>query len=128
MIAIIYDGTDYLAGIPSDNPNDRLRNQRLHRRGCALRSKRSEFLPVYVRIVVMSHTFCPVHRCERQFQNGAVQILETGTSHYLLKEIVYPFPAAYPLSTTFTERSMKTTTAIICPDNIHFKRCREGNS
>lgn len=87
MIAIIYDGRDYLEGIPSDNPND---PYELSAYTGGLRSAIESIQNTYpyIRIVVMSHTYAQSVDAEGNYHNGGSTDLGNGAlPHYLLKEI-----------------------------------------
>ncbi len=87
MIAIVYDGQDYLQGIPSDNPND---PYELSAYTGALRTAIENIQNTYpyIRIVVMSHTFAQAIDADGNYQNGGSTDLGNGAlPHYLLKEI-----------------------------------------
>lgn len=87
IICIMYDGIDYINKIPSDDPND---PYPIVAYTGALRTAITalqEAFP-YIRIVVMSHTFCHSINEEGNFQNGDRVDLGHGTlSHYLQKEL-----------------------------------------
>lgn len=87
IICIVYDAIDYINKIPSDDPND---PYSIVAYTGALRSAITNIQETYpfIRIVVMSHTFCHSINEEGNFQNGDRIDLGHGTlSHYLLKEI-----------------------------------------
>lgn len=87
IICIMYDGIDYINKTPSDDPND---PYSIVAYTGALRSAITAFQEAYpyIRIVVMSHTFCHSISEEGNFQNGDRVDLGHGTlSHYLQKEL-----------------------------------------
>lgn len=87
MIAIIYDAADYLARIPSDNPND---PYELSTYTGGLRNAIEDIQKTYpyIRIVVMSHTFAQNIDKNGNYQNGGSTDLGNGAlPHYLLKEV-----------------------------------------
>ena len=87
IICIVYDASDYINKRPSDDPND---PYNIVAYTGALRSAITRFQETYpfIRIVVMSHTFCHSIDEEGNFQNGDRADLGHGTlSHYLLKEL-----------------------------------------
>lgn len=87
IICIMYDGIDYINQIPSDDPND---PYSIVAYTGALRSAITDIQEAYpfIRIVVMSHTFCHSINEEGNFQNGDRADLGHGTlSHYLQKEL-----------------------------------------
>lgn len=87
MIAFVYDGLDYLEGIPSDNPND---PYELSAYTGGLRSAIESIQEAYpyIRIVVMSHTYAHCIDANGNYQNGGSTDLGNGAlPHYLLKEI-----------------------------------------
>ena len=87
IICIIYDATDYINERPSDDPND---PYSIVAYSGALRNALVNFQETYpfIRIVVMSHTFCHSINEEGNFQNGDRADLGHGTlSHYLQKEL-----------------------------------------
>lgn len=87
IICIMYDGIDYVNKIPSDDPND---PYSIVAYTGALRSAITEFQETYpfIRIVVLSHTFCHSIDEDGNFQNGDRVDLGNGTlSHYLQKEL-----------------------------------------
>ncbi|MCM1251914.1 MAG: hypothetical protein NC321_03765 [Clostridium sp.] len=87
IICIVYDAIDYINKIPSDDPND---PYSIVAYTGALRSAITEFQETYpfIRIVVMSHTFCHSINEEGNFQNGDRIDLGHGTiSHYFQKEL-----------------------------------------
>lgn len=87
MIAFVYDGLDYLEGIPSDNPND---PYELSAYTGGLRSAIESIQEAYpyIRIVVMSHTYAQCIDANGNYQNGGSTDLGNGAlPHYLLKEI-----------------------------------------
>lgn len=87
MIAFVYDGQDYLEGIPSDNPND---PYELSAYTGGLRSAIESIQAAYpyIRIVVMSHTFAQAVDADGNYRNGGSTDLGNGAlPHYLLKEI-----------------------------------------
>lgn len=87
MIAIVYDAADYLALIPSDNPND---PHELSAYTGGLRNAIEDIQEAYpyIRIVVMSHTFAHAIDENGNYQNGGSTDLGNGAlPHYLLKEV-----------------------------------------
>ncbi len=87
MIVIMYDATDYLALIPSDNPND---PHELSTYTGGLRNAIEDIQDTYpyIRIVVMSHTFAHSVDENGNYQNGGNTDLGNGTlPHYLYKEV-----------------------------------------
>lgn len=87
IICIMYDGIDYVEKRPSDDPND---PHSIVAYTGALRTAIEQFQETYpfIRIVVMSHTFCHSINDEGNFQNGDRTDLGNGTlSHYLQKEL-----------------------------------------
>ena len=87
IICIMYDGIDYIEKRPSDDPND---PYSIVAYTGALRTAIEQFQETYpfIRIVVMSHTFCHSISDEGNFQNGDRTDLGNGTlSHYLQKEL-----------------------------------------
>lgn len=87
IICIMYDGIDYIEKRPSDDPND---PHSIVAYTGALRTAIEQFQKTYpfIRIVVMSHTFCHSINEEGNFQNGDRIDLGNGTlSHYLQKEL-----------------------------------------
>lgn len=87
IICIMYDGIDYIQKRPSDDPND---PHSIVAYTGALRTAIEAFQETYpfIRIVVMSHTFCHSISEEGNFQNGDRTDLGNGTlSHYLQKEL-----------------------------------------
>ncbi len=87
MIAIVYDAADYLALIPSDNPND---PHELSTYTGGLRNAIEDIQETYpyIRIVVMSHTFAHAIDENGNYQNGGSTDLGNGAlPHYLLKEV-----------------------------------------
>ena len=87
IICIIYDASDYINERPSDDPNDLYS---IVAYSGALRNAIVNFQKTYpfIRIVVMSHTFCHSINEEGNFQNGDRADLGHGTlSHYLQKEL-----------------------------------------
>lgn len=87
IICIMYDGIDYIEKRPSDDPNDAYS---IVAYTGALRTAIEQFQETYpfIRIVVMSHTFCHSINDEGNFQNGDRIDLGNGTlSHYLQKEL-----------------------------------------
>lgn len=87
MIAIVYDGQDYLQGIPSDNPNDPYELS-AYTGGLRTAIENIQNAYPYIRIVVMSHTFAQAIDADGNYQNGGSTDLGNGAlPHYLLKEI-----------------------------------------
>lgn len=87
IICIMYDGIDYINQIPSDDPND---PHSIIAYTGALRTAIESLQETYpfIRIVVMSHTFCFSIDADGNFQNGDRADLGHGTlSHYLRKEL-----------------------------------------
>lgn len=87
IICIMYDGIDYIEKRPSDDPND---PYSIVAYTGALHTAIEKFQETYpfIRIVVMSHTFCHSINDEGNFQNGDRTDLGNGTlSHYLQKEL-----------------------------------------
>lgn len=87
IICIMYDGIDYIEERPSDDPND---PYSIITYTGALRTAIEDFQEAYpfIRIVVMSHTFCFSINDEGNFQNGDRADLGHGTlSHYLQLEL-----------------------------------------
>ena len=87
IIAIVYDAADYLALIPSDNPND---PYELSTYTGGLRNAIEDIQEAYpyIRIVVMSHTFAHSIDENGNYQNGGNTDLGNGAlPHYLLKEV-----------------------------------------
>lgn len=87
VIAIVYDAADYLALIPSDNPND---PHELSTYTGGLRNAIEDLQETYpyIRIVVMSHTFAQCIDANGNYQNGGSTDLGNGAlPHYLLKEV-----------------------------------------
>lgn len=87
ILCIMYDGVDYINRIPSDDPNN---PYSIVAYTGALRTAITQVQETYpfIRIVVMSHTFCHSINEEGNFQNGDRADLGNGTiSHYLRKEI-----------------------------------------
>lgn len=87
IIAFVYDAADYLARIPSDNPND---PHELSAYTGGLRTAIEEIQDAYpyIRIVVMSHTFAQAVDENGNYQNGGSTDLGHGAlPHYLLKEV-----------------------------------------
>ncbi len=87
VICIMYDGIDYIQKRPSDDPNN---PTSIVAYTGALRTAIEAFQEAYpfIRIVVMSHTFCHSINEEGNFQNGDRADLGHGTlSHYLQKEL-----------------------------------------
>lgn len=87
IICIMYDAVDYIEKRPSDDPND---PYSIVAYTGALRSAITDFQNAYpfIRIVVMSHTFCFTINDEGNFENGDRTDLGHGTlSHYLQKEL-----------------------------------------
>lgn len=87
IICIMYDGSDYINRRPCDDPNapyDIITYTGALRTGI---EAIQEAYP-YIRIVVMSHTFCFYVNEEENFENGDRVDLGNGTlSHYLQKEL-----------------------------------------
>lgn len=87
IICIMYDASDYINKRPCDDPNapyDIITYTGALRSGI---ETIQEAYP-YIRIVVMSHTFCHTINEEGNFENGDRVDLGHGTlSHYLQKEI-----------------------------------------
>ena len=87
ILCIMYDGSDYINKRPCDDPNapyDIITYTGALRSGI---EAIQETYP-YIRIVVMSHTFCHAINEEGNFENGDRIDLGNGTlSHYLQKEI-----------------------------------------
>lgn len=87
LICIMYDGSDYINSRPCDDPNapyDIITYTGALRSGI---TAIQETYP-YIRIVVMSHTFCHHVNEEGNFENGDRVDLGNGTlSHYLQKEL-----------------------------------------
>lgn len=87
ILCIMYDGIDYVEGRTSDDPND---PYSIIAYTGALRSAITRIQETYpfIRIVLMSHTFCFSFDDEGNYQNGDRSDLGNGTlSHYLRKEI-----------------------------------------
>lgn len=87
IIAIVYDAADYLAKIPSDNPND---PHELSTYTGGLRNAIEDIQAAYpyIRIVVMSHTFAHAIDENGNYVNGGSTDLGNGAlPHYLLKEV-----------------------------------------
>lgn len=87
IICIMYDGIDYIKQIPSDDPNA---PYSIVAYTGALRTAITNIQETYpfIRIVVMSHTFCHSIDENGNFQNGDRADLGHGTlSHYLQKEL-----------------------------------------
>lgn len=87
IICIMYDGVDYIQKTPSDDPND---PYSIVAYTGALRTAITQIQETYpfIRIVLMSHTFCHNINEEGNFENGDRIDLGHGTlSHYLLKEL-----------------------------------------
>lgn len=87
ILCIMYDGIDYVNKMTSDDPND---PYSIIAYTGALRTAIEQVQKTYpfIRIVVMSHTFCFSVSEEGNFQNGDRVDLGNGTlSHYLRKEI-----------------------------------------
>ena len=87
ILCIMYDASDYINKRPCDDPNapyDIITYTGALRSGI---ETIQETYP-YIRIVVMSHTFCHTINEEGNFENGDRVDLGNGTlSHYLQKEI-----------------------------------------
>lgn len=87
IICIMYDAIDYIEKRPSDDPND---PYSIVAYTGALHTAIEEIQETYpfIRIVVMSHTFCFYVNEEGYFQNGDRTDLGNGTlSHYLQKAL-----------------------------------------
>ncbi|MDD6656886.1 MAG: SGNH/GDSL hydrolase family protein [Lachnospiraceae bacterium] len=87
IICIMYDGVDYIQKTPSDDPND---PYSVVAYTGALRTAITQIQETYpyIRIVLMSHTFCHNINEEGNFENGDRIDLGHGTlSHYLRKEL-----------------------------------------
>ena len=87
IICIMYDAIDYIERRPSDDPNN---PHSIVTYTGALRTAIEDIQEAYpfIRIVVMSHTFCFSINDEGNFQNGDRSDLGHGTlSHYLQKEL-----------------------------------------
>lgn len=87
ILCIMYDGIDYINKMPSDDPNN---PYSIAAYTGALRTAITQIQETYpfIRIVVMSHTFCHSINEEGNFENGDRADLGNGTlSHYLIKEI-----------------------------------------
>lgn len=87
MIAIVFDAADYLAKIPSDNPND---PHELSTYTGGLRNAIEDIQAAYphIRLVVMSHTFAHAIDENGNYVNGGSTDLGNGAlPHYLIKEV-----------------------------------------
>ncbi len=87
IICIMYDAIDYIKKRPCDDPND---PYSIVAYTGALRSAITQIQETYpfIRIVVMSHTFCHNINEDGNFENGDRTNLGNGTlSHYLQKEL-----------------------------------------
>lgn len=83
IICIMYDGSDYINKRVSDDPND---PYAIVAYTGALHSAITNFQETYpfIRIVVMSHTFC--HTADGE-DGGSVDLGNGSLNHYLIKEI-----------------------------------------
>lgn len=87
IIVIMYDATDYLERIPSDNPND---PYELSTYTGGLRTAIESIQEAYphIRLFVMSHTFAHSIDENGNYQNGGTADLGNGAlPHYLVKEV-----------------------------------------
>lgn len=87
ILCIMYDAIDYIEKRPTEDPND---PDSIITYTGALRTAINDIQETYpfIRIVVMSHTFCFSINDEGNFQNGDRADLGNGTiSHYLQKEL-----------------------------------------
>ena len=87
MLVIMYDATDYLEKIPSDNPND---PHELSTYTGGLRNALEDIQEAYphIRIFVMSHTYAQSIDENGNYTNGGTTDLGNGTlPHYLVKEV-----------------------------------------
>ncbi|MCM1086711.1 MAG: SGNH/GDSL hydrolase family protein [Muribaculaceae bacterium] len=87
ILCIMYDGIDYVEKRTSDDPND---PYSVIAYTGALRSAITQIQETYpfIRIVMMSHTFCCSINDEGNYQNGDRADLGNGTlSHYLRKAL-----------------------------------------
>ncbi|MBD5522343.1 MAG: SGNH/GDSL hydrolase family protein [Lachnospiraceae bacterium] len=87
ILCIMYDAIDYIEERPSDDPNS---PYSIVTYTGGLRKAITDIQEAYpfIRIVVMSHTFCFSINEEGNFQNGDRSDLGHGTiSHYLQKEL-----------------------------------------
>lgn len=86
-IVIMYDASDYLEKIPSDNPND---PHELSTYTGGLRNALEAIQETYpyIRLLVMSHTFAQSLDENGNYQSGGSADLGNGAlPHYLLKEV-----------------------------------------
>ncbi len=119
MIAIIYDGTDYLAGIPSDNPNDPYEIS-AYTGGLRTAIEAIQNSYPYIRIVVMSHTFAQSIDANGNFQNGGSTDLGNGAlPHYLLKEIDVSISCGVSIIDNFYGTINEDNYRDYMSDNIH---------
>ncbi len=119
MIAIVYDSTDYLAGIPSDNPNDPYEIS-AYTGGLRTAIETIQNTYPYIRIVVMSHTFAQAIDADGNFQNGGSTDLGNGAlPHYLLKEIDVSISCGVSIIDNFYGTINEDNYRDYMVDNIH---------
>lgn len=119
MIAIIYDGADYLAGIPSDNPNDPYELS-AYTGGLRTAIETIQDTYPYIRIVVMSHTFAQAIDANGNYQNGGSTDLGNGAlPHYLLKEIDVSISCGVSIIDNFYGTINEINYRDYMSDNIH---------
>ncbi len=87
LIALVYDAADYLARIPSDNPND---PYELSAYTGGLRTGIESIQKAYphIRIVVMSHSFAQyVDEQGERHSGGRTDLGNGALPHYLIKQV-----------------------------------------
>lgn len=119
MITIVYDGTDYLTGIPSDNPNDPYELS-AYTGGLRTAIETIQNTYPYIRIVVMSHTFAQAIDADGNYQNGGSTDLGNGAlPHYLLKEIDVSISCGVSIIDNFYGSINEDNYRDYMTDNIH---------
>ncbi|MGN0330894.1 MAG: SGNH/GDSL hydrolase family protein [Kineothrix sp.] len=119
VIAIVYDAADYLALIPSDNPND---PYELSTYTGGLRNAIEDIQQAYpyIRIIVMSHTFAQNIDENGSYQNGGSTDLGNGAlPHYLLKEIDVSISCGVSIIDNFYGTVNEDNYQEYMTDNIH---------
>lgn len=120
ILCVMYDGSDYINGRPCDDPNapyDVITYTGALRAGV----KAIQDTYPYIRIVVMSHTFCHTINEEGHFENGDRVDLGNGTlSHYLQKELDATMDCGVSLIDNFYGSINEDNYLNYMTDYIHF--------
>lgn len=120
VICIMYDGSDYINKRPCDDPNAPY-DITTYTGGLRSGIEAIQEAYPYIRIVVMSHTFCHTINEEGNFENGDRIDLGHGTlSHYLQKELDTTMDCSVSLIDNFYGSVNEDNYLEYMTDYIHF--------